>query len=64
MRVFNVAVLAMLLAVAAPANAAKQKADGATASAKSCPCSGSKLCVGPRGGKFCRTSSGSKRYQR
>jgi hypothetical protein len=31
-------------------------------SASSCPCSGSKVCVGPRGGHYCITSSGNKRY--
>ena len=30
----------------------------------SCPCSGSKLCTGPKGGKFCYTAGGKKRYQR
>jgi len=28
----------------------------------SCPCSGSKVCVGPRGGRYCITSGGNKRY--
>jgi uncharacterized protein YgiM (DUF1202 family) len=28
----------------------------------SCPCSGSNVCVGPRGGRYCITSSGNKRY--
>lgn len=28
----------------------------------SCPCSGSKICVGPRGGTYCITSGGNKRY--
>lgn len=27
-----------------------------------CPCSGTKICVGPRGGRFCITSGGNKRY--
>lgn len=27
-----------------------------------CPCSGSKVCVGPRGGRYCITSGGNKRY--
>jgi hypothetical protein len=30
--------------------------------ASSCPCSGSRVCVGPRGGRFCITSGGNKRY--
>lgn len=28
----------------------------------SCPCSGSRICVGPRGGRYCITSGGNKRY--
>lgn len=27
-----------------------------------CPCSGTKVCIGPRGGRFCITSGGNKRY--
>lgn len=29
---------------------------------ESCPCSGSKVCIGPRGGRYCITSGGNKRY--
>lgn len=28
----------------------------------SCPCSGGNVCIGPRGGRFCITSGGNKRY--
>lgn len=28
----------------------------------SCPCSGTKVCIGPRGGRYCITSGGNKRY--
>jgi hypothetical protein len=28
----------------------------------SCPCSGSNICIGPRGGRYCITSGGNKRY--
>ncbi|WP_111859110.1 SH3 domain-containing protein [Acinetobacter sp. CFCC 10889] len=28
-----------------------------------CPCSGSSNCVGPRGGQYCYTSGGNKRYR-
>lgn len=28
----------------------------------SCPCSGGNVCVGPRGGRYCITSGGNKRY--
>lgn len=31
-------------------------------SAAGCPCSGSRVCVGPRGGRYCITSGGNKRY--
>lgn len=27
-----------------------------------CPCNGGKVCVGPRGGRYCITRSGNKRY--
>ncbi len=27
-----------------------------------CPCNGGRVCVGPRGGRYCITSSGNKRY--
>lgn len=64
MRLMYVSILAVLLTLAAPADAAKQKRSGSTTGASSCPCSGTRLCVGPRGGKFCRAPSGAKRYQR
>jgi hypothetical protein len=28
----------------------------------SCPCSGRDVCIGPRGGRYCITSGGNKRY--
>lgn len=28
----------------------------------SCPCSGHNICIGPRGGRYCMTSGGNKRY--
>lgn len=33
-----------------------------TADDGKCPCNGGKVCVGPRGGRYCITSSGGKRY--
>lgn len=27
-----------------------------------CPCSGGQVCIGPRGGRYCITSGGNKRY--
>ena len=35
---------------------------GANETSSSCPCSGSKVCVGPRGGRYCITNGGNKRY--
>ncbi|MFO1127733.1 MAG: YHYH domain-containing protein [Rhodospirillales bacterium] len=34
----------------------------ASGTAAECPCGTGKVCVGPRGGRFCITGSGSKRY--
>ena len=31
-------------------------------SSRSCPCSGRNVCTGPRGGRYCMTSGGNKRY--
>jgi hypothetical protein len=31
-------------------------------SSGSCPCSGGSVCIGPRGGRYCITSGGNKRY--
>lgn len=31
-------------------------------SGSSCPCSGSRVCIGPRGGRYCITSGGNRRY--
>jgi hypothetical protein len=28
----------------------------------SCPCSSGNICIGPRGGRYCITSGGHKRY--
>ncbi len=30
--------------------------------AGTCPCSGSRVCIGPRGGRYCITSGGNRRY--
>lgn len=35
----------------------------ASGSSDSCPCSSSNDCVGPRGGIYCYTSGGNKRYR-
>jgi len=41
---------------------APQRAMGASV-ASECPCSGGKLCTGPRGGKYCITAGGNKSYK-
>ena len=33
-----------------------------SSSQSGCPCSGSQVCIGPRGGRYCITSGGNKRY--
>lgn len=33
-----------------------------TTDSGSCPCNGGDVCVGPRGGRYCITSGGNKRY--
>lgn len=37
---------------------------GYGASTADCPCSGGDVCIGPRGGRYCITSGGNKRYGR
>jgi len=39
--------------------AAETKAENA---AESCPCGGGAVCTGPKGGRYCLTAGGSKRY--
>ncbi|WP_434674476.1 SH3 domain-containing protein [Pseudomonas sp. R1-15] len=34
----------------------------ATEYSSSCPCSSGNVCIGPRGGRYCITSGGNKRY--
>lgn len=33
-----------------------------TAESGDCPCNGGRVCVGPRGGRYCITRGGNKRY--
>lgn len=40
----------------------KRKSTGGGYGGGSCPCSGRNICVGPRGGRYCITSGGNKRY--
>ena len=46
----------------------KQKRNGGSRRPRSnyiddtCPCSGNYVCIGPRGGRYCITSGGNKRY--
>lgn len=45
---------------AAPSYSAPRRSGGSSAG---CPCSGSNNCFGPRGGRYCITSGGNKRYR-
>ena len=41
---------------------AGRKARSYDSGGSSCPCSGRNICIGPRGGRYCITSGGNKRY--
>lgn len=48
---------------AAPASrAAPLVSPAAPSSSASCPCGSGSICTGPRGGRYCITSGGNKRY--
>ena len=47
---------------ATPKSSTQTPSSSASPKTVSCPCSGPKLCVGPRGGHYCMTSGGKKRY--
>jgi hypothetical protein len=40
----------------------RARSRGSYSGGGSCPCSGSQVCIGPRGGRYCITSGGNKRY--
>lgn len=40
----------------------RRRSSGYSAIGGSCPCSGRNICIGPRGGRYCITSGGNKRY--
>jgi hypothetical protein len=40
----------------------RRKARSLYDAGSSCPCRGSNICIGPRGGRYCITSGGNKRY--
>lgn len=40
----------------------KRRSYGGDYSGSGCPCSGRQVCIGPRGGRYCITSGGNKRY--
>lgn len=44
------------------AHQSRQSSDGGSSRSGSCPCSGRHICTGPRGGRYCITSGGNKRY--
>jgi len=52
------------VAASSPARRPARRSSRASSgySAAGCPCSGSRVCVGPRGGRYCITSGGNKRY--
>lgn len=39
-----------------------KKASSGSYGGSTCPCSGHHVCIGPRGGRYCITSGGNKRY--
>lgn len=39
-----------------------RRSSGYNFGGSACPCSGSNICIGPRGGRYCITSGGNKRY--
>lgn len=45
-----------------PAKSHKRKSSGSSGFDEGCPCGGSRVCVGPRGGRYCITSASNKRY--
>lgn len=52
-------VLAALVAMPAVAVSTKQTSRPSEAS---CPCDSGRICTGPRGGRYCITKTGKKRY--
>lgn len=77
-KTFILSLVAALFLAAEPANAAKRRRKRSAASKAisgsgigggrgvssngRCPCNGGNVCVGPRGGRYCITSGGKKRY--
>lgn len=49
--------------VAPPVSAPVRRAAPPASSSYGCPCSSSNNCYGPRGGRYCITSGGNKRYR-
>ena len=49
-------------ATASPLRKSRSKRSSRTYLDGSCPCSGAHVCIGPRGGRYCITSGGNKRY--
>ena len=50
------------LASPQPSSYGSTSPESSRASDSTCPCSGEEVCTGPRGGRFCYTSGGNKRY--
>lgn len=57
----TIAMALVIGGIASTTIAAPQEAKQET-TAYTCPCSGTKICTGPRGGRYCITSGGNKRY--
>lgn len=52
----------LMAPVSRHSKSAKHPAPRSSFGADTCPCSGSDVCIGPRGGRYCITSGGNKRY--
>lgn len=59
MRFFFVCLVSLLIS---SVGMAATKTPSKHSASASCPCSGSKYCTGSRGGQYCITSGGTKRY--
>jgi hypothetical protein len=53
---------ALRLSVPRGRHKATRRSFGSSYSGGSCPCGGGNICIGPRGGRYCITSGGNKRY--
>lgn len=68
-RIIGAALVAMMVAASAQAAAgdvAAKKRQAAevkkAAQGRACPCGTALVCIGPRGGRYCQTPAGARRY--